>query len=92
MFWTDWGKEPRIEKASMDGSGRIPIVRTNLGWPNGITIDKQSARIVWADAKIEVSSTRVNNECYSYQVKVLFILYFLITCINSIQNSYDHNI
>lgn len=22
MYWTDWGEEPRIERAGMDGSNR----------------------------------------------------------------------
>lgn len=26
MFWTDWGQEPRIERAGMDGSHRQAIV------------------------------------------------------------------
>ena len=26
MFWSDWGKYPRIERANMDGSGRKVIV------------------------------------------------------------------
>ncbi|XP_076114053.1 low-density lipoprotein receptor-related protein 4-like [Mytilus galloprovincialis] len=54
MYWTDWGKLPKIQRADMDGSNRTVLVDKNLGWPNGIVIDKQSQRIVWADAKMEV--------------------------------------
>ena len=39
MFWTDWGRNPRIEKANMDGANRTTIVSTKLGWPNGMTLD-----------------------------------------------------
>ena len=38
----------------MDGNNRIVIVSDNLGWPNGLTIDRPSARIIWADARTEV--------------------------------------
>ena len=39
MFWTDWGSPGKIERAYMDGTGRITIADTNLLWPNDITID-----------------------------------------------------
>ena len=31
LFWTDWGKPPRIERAFLDGSNRKAIVTDNLG-------------------------------------------------------------
>ena len=37
----------------MDGSMRKAIVKSSLGWPNGITIDPVSERIIWTDAKME---------------------------------------
>ena len=58
MYWTDWGANPKIEKAEMDGSARRTVVTGNLGWPNGLTIDQATNRLFWADAqldKIEVS-------------------------------------
>ncbi len=54
MYWTDWGVDARIERADMDGNNRVRIVQDNLGWPNGLTIDRPSARIIWADARTEV--------------------------------------
>jgi hypothetical protein len=54
MFWTDWGNDSRIERADMDGKNRRVIIRNNLRWPNGLTIDRPSARIIWADAATEV--------------------------------------
>ena len=39
MFWTDWGSPGKIERAYMDGTGRITIADTSLVWPNDITID-----------------------------------------------------
>jgi low density lipoprotein-related protein 2 len=33
MFWTDWGQNPHIERANMDGSNRQIIVNTKIYWP-----------------------------------------------------------
>lgn len=48
MFWTDWGESPKIEKASMDGNrtSRKIIVSENIYWPNGITADYNTKRLV----------------------------------------------
>lgn len=49
MFWTDWKKPSRIERAGMDGLGKTVIVR-DLTNPNGLTIDYSSAaRLYWID-------------------------------------------
>ena len=32
MFWSDWGKKPRIERAWMDGTNREIIIDTELVW------------------------------------------------------------
>ena len=53
MYWTDWGKHPRIERAALDGSHRITLVNTSIAWPNGLTIDYRSRKIYWADAKLD---------------------------------------
>ena len=39
MFWTDWGKQGRIERADMDGGNRMVITNLGVVWPNGLTID-----------------------------------------------------
>ena len=57
MYWTDWGKYPKIERAGLDGSHRVILVNSSIAWPNGITIDYSDRKIYWADArhdKIEV--------------------------------------
>ena len=53
MYWTDWGANPKVEKAEMDGSGRGSIVTGNLAWPNGLTLDQVTNRLFWADAKLD---------------------------------------
>lgn len=50
MFWTDWGKNPRIEKAHLTGNSRQTIVNSNLKWPNDIALDHQQKLIYWVDS------------------------------------------
>ena len=58
MYWTDWGENPKIECANLDGQERHILVNTSLGWPNGLALDLQEGKLYWGDAKtdkIEVS-------------------------------------
>ena len=57
MFWTDWGSEPKIERAGMDGSHREIIVSYEVKWPNGLTLDLVRKRVYWVDAKLNVISS-----------------------------------
>ena len=51
MYWTDWHRDsPTIEKAYMDGSDRKVFVDTDLGLPNGLTMDYATQQICWGDA------------------------------------------
>nr|QBM78333.1 vitellogenin receptor [Calliptamus italicus] len=52
MFWSDWGKNPKIATAGMDGSSPRPFV-VDVHWPNGITIDIGNERLYWVDAKLQ---------------------------------------
>ncbi|XP_046353482.1 very low-density lipoprotein receptor-like isoform X2 [Haliotis rufescens] len=51
MYWTDWGKQPKIERCGMDGNDRKVIINTTITWPNGLTIDYVANRLYWIDAK-----------------------------------------
>lgn len=53
MFWSDWGQNPRIERAAMDGDMRRVIVDTKLYWPNGLTVDYTTHRVYFADAYLK---------------------------------------
>ena len=57
MYWTDWGSEPKIERAGMDGSHRQVIVSYEMKWPNGLTLDLVLKKIYWADAKMNTISS-----------------------------------
>ena len=72
MFWTDWGANPKIERASLTGSQRLAIVTANLHWPNCIDLDKGNKRIFWVDAtymhdKVESVDYNGNNRKRLYQ-------------------------
>lgn len=49
MFWSDWGPTPMIERASMDGSERVPLVLRDLQFPNGLAIDQSKNRLYFVD-------------------------------------------
>ncbi|CAO1412555.1 unnamed protein product [Diamesa serratosioi] len=57
MYWTDWGANPRIERAGMDGTHRSTIVSYDVKWPNGLTLDLVTKRVYWVDAKLNVISS-----------------------------------
>jgi low density lipoprotein receptor-related protein 5/6 len=54
VYWTDWGEQPKIERGGMDGAAgsRSILVKDDIYWPNGLTIDYEAQRIYWADAKL----------------------------------------
>ncbi|XP_022087714.1 very low-density lipoprotein receptor-like isoform X2 [Acanthaster planci] len=57
MFWTEWGQNPSIERAGMNGNFRQSIVTVEVAWPNGIAIDYASESLYWIDAKLHTLST-----------------------------------
>lgn len=57
MFWSDWGKEAKIERAGLDGSHRQTIVSYDIKWPNGLTLDLVRRRVYWVDAKLNLISS-----------------------------------
>uniref|UniRef100_A0A8U8BUY5 Low-density lipoprotein receptor-related protein 2 n=1 Tax=Geospiza parvula TaxID=87175 RepID=A0A8U8BUY5_GEOPR len=52
MYWTDWSSNAKIERATLGGNFRTPIVSTNLVWPNGLTLDYEEQQLYWADANL----------------------------------------
>ncbi|KAL3189938.1 hypothetical protein MRX96_020276 [Rhipicephalus microplus] len=50
MFWSDWGiKDPRIERAALDGSQRKRLTNVQVGRVNSLTIDHAEQRLYWID-------------------------------------------
>ncbi|KAH0621375.1 hypothetical protein JD844_022573 [Phrynosoma platyrhinos] len=70
LFWTDWDASfPRIESASMSGSGRKIIYKDmdSGAWPNGLTVDHFEKRIVWTDARrSEIRGVDIENPYFNY--------------------------
>lgn len=59
LFWSDWNeKRPKIERAALDGSDRTILVKTGLGWPNGIALDLKTSKLYWCDAKTDKIEVR----------------------------------
>ncbi|KAI0210912.1 hypothetical protein LSAT2_004304 [Lamellibrachia satsuma] len=54
MFWSDWGHHPFIQRSWMDGTHGLTIVRHNLAWPNGLTIDYVLDQLYWVDARMDM--------------------------------------
>ena len=55
MFWTDWGRAGKIERAGMDGSEREVIIPPGVvSWPNGLSLDLVMDRLYWVDAKLHL--------------------------------------
>ena len=51
MYWTDWGSNAKIERATLAGNARTAILDTELYWPNGLTIDFDEDMMYWVDAQ-----------------------------------------
>ena len=50
MFWTDWGDNPKIQRAAMNGKNIKAIVTKNVHWPYGLTIDYDRDVLYFTDA------------------------------------------
>ena len=80
MYWSDWGDVARIERASMDGTGRTTLHDTDLVWPNAITVDYSSQTLYWADAYLDYigkSATDGSNREVLYNIPISFHPYAL---------------
>lgn len=54
MYWTDWGGQPKIEKCGMNGQYRKVIVKTDIAWPNGLTIGEEFTAFHWQMEKVKL--------------------------------------
>uniref|UniRef100_A0A672KHW3 Low-density lipoprotein receptor-related protein 2-like n=1 Tax=Sinocyclocheilus grahami TaxID=75366 RepID=A0A672KHW3_SINGR len=77
MYWTDWGTNAKIERATLGGNFRTEIVNTSLVWPNGLTLDYDDQRLYWADLGTCTNPSKQ------------FILIISIIIIHSIPNNID---
>ncbi|XP_056012123.1 low-density lipoprotein receptor-related protein 4-like [Ostrea edulis] len=64
LYWTEFGNVTQIGRAYMDGTSKMYIATTDIGWPNGLTIDFTSSRLYWTDGqknRIEYSDLNGGN-------------------------------
>ena len=54
MFWSDWGEEPKIERANLDGSGRRVLVTKHVTQPLGLAVDYKGGLLYWCDASSDL--------------------------------------
>lgn len=60
MFFTDMGyasEQMKLERAFMDGSNRVELVKNGLGTPTGITVDIVTQRVYWSDSHFDTVET-----------------------------------
>ena len=53
LYWTDWGREPKIVRTSMDGIESTVLHNTSLRWPNALTLDYDSQTLYWIDGRLD---------------------------------------
>ncbi|XP_064475155.1 prolow-density lipoprotein receptor-related protein 1-like [Ornithodoros turicata] len=54
IFWSDWGNPPKIERAALDGSGRITVVDTSIQLINDLALDLEEDKLYWCDSRSDV--------------------------------------
>lgn len=53
MYWADWGVEPKIERARLDGSDRTVLLNTSIRAPFGLSLDRPSNCLYWCDQQLK---------------------------------------
>lgn len=48
MYWTDWGRTPKIERARLDGTERKVFINNGIQFPNGLALDESEQKLYWA--------------------------------------------
>ena len=49
MYWTSWGREPKLEQAAMDGSQRKTLITKEIRQPSGLALDQSTGKLFWGD-------------------------------------------
>lgn len=55
IYWSSWGTNAKIERATLGGNFRESIVNSSLVWPSGLTVDHEEDLLYWTDASLYVS-------------------------------------
>ena len=54
VYWTDWGIESKLERATLGGDGRATLLSRGIIRPTGVTIDYATHR--WVTMKTYYNS------------------------------------
>ena len=79
MYWTDWGENPKLERATLDGKNR-KVLLSDLGRIAGLTIDYGDKRLYWTDLdnkRIETSDM-LGKFFFSPQIQIILYNYYLV--------------
>ncbi|XP_074659791.1 low-density lipoprotein receptor-related protein 6-like [Tubulanus polymorphus] len=49
IYWTNLMIPPTIERANLDGSNHLTIIKGDLGEPSALAVDTETGRLYWAD-------------------------------------------
>uniref|UniRef100_A0A3B3E196 Low-density lipoprotein receptor-related protein 2 n=1 Tax=Oryzias melastigma TaxID=30732 RepID=A0A3B3E196_ORYME len=73
LYWTDWGYPAKIERATLGGNFRTPIINSSLTTPNGLTIDYDERMLYWTDATDKIERATLTGE--NRQVIIQGVIY-----------------
>ena len=48
IYWTGWGRTPKIERARLDGTERSVFISNGIHIPNGLALDESDKKLYWA--------------------------------------------
>lgn len=48
IYWTNWGRPPKIERARLDGTERNVFISNRIQISNGLALDESDKKLYWA--------------------------------------------
>uniref|UniRef100_A0A3Q2YAJ4 EGF-like domain-containing protein n=1 Tax=Hippocampus comes TaxID=109280 RepID=A0A3Q2YAJ4_HIPCM len=54
LFWADYGQNPKIERALLDGSNRTILVSSGIITPRGLALDQETGYVYWVDDSLDM--------------------------------------
>ncbi|KAK2908004.1 low-density lipoprotein receptor-like isoform X2 [Channa argus] len=69
LFWAQCGSSPKIEKASLDGKSRTPLVTSLIRHPVALSLDVPRQLLYWVDQTMR-SISRINFEGHARKTVV----------------------
>ena len=54
LFWADYGQNPKIERAQLDGTNRTVLVSSGIITPRGLALDYQTGYVYWVDDSLDM--------------------------------------